>query len=61
MQQYHYKTVSQWLERLGLVVAASLVIQKIVAGSSRGDPVLIFGISLTIVIYTAAFDLLLRS
>ena len=36
MQQYHYKTISQWLERLGLVVAASLVIQKIVAGASLG-------------------------
>ena len=61
MQQYHYKTVSQWLERLGLVVAASLVIQKIVAGASFGDPVLIFGVVLTIIIYVVAFDLLLRS
>jgi hypothetical protein len=61
MEERHYKTVSQWLERLGLVVAASLVIQKIVAGASFGDPVIIFGVSLTIIIYVAAFDLLLRS
>ena len=61
MQERHYKTVSQWLERLGLIVAASLVIQKIVAGASFGDPVIIFGVSLTIIIYVAAFDLLLRS
>ena len=60
MEERHYKTVSQWLERLGLVVA-SLVIQKIVAGASFGDPVVIFGVSLTIIIYVAAFDLLLRS
>jgi hypothetical protein len=61
MEERHYKTVSQWLERLGLVVAASLVIQKIVAGASLGDPVVIFGVPLTIIIYVAAFDLLLRS
>jgi hypothetical protein len=61
MEERHYKTVSQWLERLGLVVAASLVIQKIVAGASFGDPVLIFGVVLTVVIYATAFDLLLRS
>jgi len=61
MQERHYKTVSQWLERLGLIVAASLVIQKIVAGASFGDPVVIFGVSLTIIIYVAAFDVLLRS
>jgi hypothetical protein len=61
MEERHYKTVSQWLERLGLIVAASLVIQKIVAGASFGDPVVIFGVSLTIIIYVAAFDLLLRS
>ena len=43
------------------MVAASLVIQKIVAGTSLGDPVLIFGVILTVVIYATAFDLLLRS
>ncbi len=34
MQKRHYKEVSQWLERAALVVAASLVIQKIVSGAS---------------------------
>jgi hypothetical protein len=61
MQERHYKIVSQWLERLGLIVAASLVVQKIVAGASFSDPVVICGVSLTIIIYVAAFDLLLRS
>jgi hypothetical protein len=42
MEERHYKTVSQWLERLGLVVAASLVIQKIVAGASFGDSLVMF-------------------
>ena len=61
MQERHYKTVSQWFERLGLVVAASLVIQKIVAGAKLDDPVVIFGVSLTLLIYVAAFDMLRRS
>jgi hypothetical protein len=34
---------AEWFERLGLVVITSLVIQKIVAGASLGDPVVIIG------------------
>jgi hypothetical protein len=61
-KQQHYKAVSQWLERLGLVVVASLVIQKIVvSGATLDDPVVAFGIVLTFVIYAAALDLLRRS
>ncbi len=61
MQERHYKAMSQWLERVGLVVTASLVIQKIVAGASIGDPVVIAGAFSAFVIYAAAYSMLLRS
>lgn len=61
IKEQHYKTVSEWLERLGLVVVASLVIQKIVSGASFGDPVVIIGSMYAIVIYAAAILLLLRT
>ena len=61
IKEQHYKTVSEWLERLGLVVFASLVIQKIVSGASFGDPVVIIGSMYAIVIYAAAILLLLRT
>jgi len=61
MQERHYKEMSQWLERVGLVVTASLVIQKIVSGASLGDPVVIIGSMYSIIIYAAAIILLLRS
>jgi len=61
MQERHYKEVSQWLERAALVVAASLVIQKIVSGASIGDPVVIAGSLSTLIIYAIAYIMLLRS
>jgi len=61
MQERHYKEMSQWLERVGLVVTASLVIQKIVSGASISDPVVIAGVFSALVIYAAAYIMLLRS
>jgi len=61
MQERHYKEVSQWLERAALVVAASLIIQKIVSGAPIGDPVVIAGSLSTFVIYAIAYIMLLRS
>ena len=61
MQERHYKEVSQWLERAALVVAASLVIQKIVSGASISDPAVIVGSLSTLVIYAIAYIMLLRS
>ena len=52
---------AEWFERLGLVVITSLVIQKIVAGASLGDPVVIIGSMCALVIYATAVVLLLRS
>ena len=61
MEERHYKAVSQWLERVALVFAASLVVQKIVAGASITDPVVIAGAISALVIYAAAYIMLLRS
>jgi len=61
LTQQHYRTVSAWLERLGLLTAASLVVQKMVAGASLGDPVVIIGVIVSFMIYASALLLLLRS
>jgi hypothetical protein len=61
IKEQHYKTASEWLERLGLVVIASVVIQKIVSGASLSDPVVIIGSMCALVIYAGAIILLLRS
>jgi len=61
IKEQHYKTASEWLERLGLVVVASLVIQKNLSGASFSDPLVIIGSIYAIVIYAGAVILLLRS
>jgi hypothetical protein len=61
MEERHYKAVSQWLERAALLFAASLVVQKIVAGATISDPVVIAGAVSALVIYAAAYIMLLRS
>jgi hypothetical protein len=61
MQERHYKAVSQWLERAGLLFAASLVVQKIVAGAKVSDPVVIAGAVSALIIYAAVYIMLLRS
>jgi hypothetical protein len=40
----HDTVVSEWLERLGLIAVASLVVQKIVSGAGVSDPVVILGV-----------------
>ena len=61
LEERHYKTVSQWFERLGLVMVASLVVQKIVSGASLADPVVIVGVIASFITYGFAYLLLLRS
>jgi len=61
MEERHYKAVSQWLERVALLVAASLVVQKIVAGAKISDPIVIAGSVSALVIYAIAYIMLLRS
>jgi hypothetical protein len=55
-----YKMGADWLEHLGLAVAASVVFQKIVSGASLGDPVVVVGSISALVLYVAAVILLLR-
>ena len=57
----HYKVVSQWLERLGLIVVGSLVVQKIVSGAGFSDPVVILGVVVSFALYAFAYNLLLKS
>ena len=55
-----FKTVADWLEHLGLAVAASVVFQKIVSGASLHDPVVIIGSISALVVYATAVIVLLR-
>jgi hypothetical protein len=61
MAERHYQVVSQWLERLGLIVVGSLVVQKIVSGAGLRDPVVILGVGVSFALYTFAYHLLLKS
>jgi hypothetical protein len=61
MTERHYQVVSQWLERLGLIVVGSLVVQKIVSGAGLSDPVVILGVMVSFALYTFAYHLLLKS
>jgi hypothetical protein len=61
MTSRHYKVVSEWLERLGLIAVASLVVQKIVSGAGLSDPVVILGVVVSFTLYTFAYHLLLKS
>jgi hypothetical protein len=56
----HYKMAAEWLEHLGIALIASLVFQKIVAGTSLHDPVVILGSIYALIIYGAAVILLLQ-
>ena len=61
MSPQQYKTVSQWFERLGLVVVGSLVIQKVLGGAALSDPVVILGVVVTFMAYGFGYGLLLKS
>jgi hypothetical protein len=57
----HYKVVSEWLERLGLIAVASLVVQKVVSGAGLSNPVVIVGVVVSFALYAFAYYLLLQS
>lgn len=61
MQGAHYKTFSTWLERIGLLAIASLVVPKIFIEAPFTDTVLILGMIITIVAYLTASILLIKS
>ncbi len=53
--------MADWLERLGLIAVASLVVQRVVSGASLSDPVVILGVVLSIMFYAFAYHILLKS
>src|SRR4029453_11995410 len=61
MTARHSQGVSQWVERLGLIVVGSLVVQKIVSGAGFSDPVVILGVVVSFALYAFAYNLLLTS
>lgn len=61
MQEEHYKTFSAWLERIGLLVIASLVVPKIFIEAPFTDNVLILGTIIAIIAYLVASLLLIKS
>jgi hypothetical protein len=61
MKERHYKVMADWLERLGLIAVASLVVQRVVSGASLSDPVVILGVVLSIMFYAFAYHILLKS
>lgn len=61
MQGEHYKTFSAWLERIGLLAIASLVVPKIFIEAPFTNNVLIFGTMIAISAYLAASLLLVKS
>jgi len=56
----YYREVAKWLERVALLVLASLVVQKIVLGEIN-NPLVYVGLSVSLVMYFCAYKLLIRS
>ncbi len=61
MSAKHYDTVASWMEKVSLLFLASLVVQRVYAGSSLADPAVILGIGTAMALYIFAFVLLLKS
>ena len=61
MSAHHYKTLAKWVKEIGLVSLATLVIQKIFLGTPLGDPVVVTGAMVSLLIYLSATYLLLKS
>lgn len=61
MEKRHYEELAKWLERLGLLMFGSLVVQKLFAGSVLNDPAVIAGLSLSLCVYISAFVVLTKS
>jgi len=61
LTQEHYKTISKWFERAGLLFLGSLVVQNLLAGSPFDSQVVFAGVVSSVVAYLAAFLLLTKS
>lgn len=60
-EKHHFRTVAGWIKEVALVALASLVVQKLFAGVSLADPVVILGAVSAIILYGFAIHLLLKS
>lgn len=61
MSSRHYETIARWLKEVGLLVLASLVVQKIFLGAPLSDPVVGIGLAVSLMFYGSAFGFLLKS
>lgn len=61
MSEKHYGIVASWMEKVALLLFASLVVQKIFLGAGLRDPILMVGIIVSFALYLFAFMLLLKS
>jgi hypothetical protein len=59
--KHHYGTVARWVKEVALLSLASLVVQRLLAGGSLADPVVLLGVITTAILYATAIHLLLKS
>jgi hypothetical protein len=59
--KHHYGTVARWVKEVVLLSLASLVVQRLLAGGSLADPVVLLGGITTAILYATAIHLLLKS
>ena len=59
--KHHYGTVARWVKEVALLSLASLVVQRLLAGGSFADPVVLLGVVTTAILYATAIHLLLKS
>lgn len=59
--RHHYGMVARWIKEVALLFLASLVVQKLFAGGSIADPVVIVGAAASAILYGFAVHLLLKS
>ncbi|MEK7090657.1 MAG: hypothetical protein AAB930_03665 [Patescibacteria group bacterium] len=57
-RQRHYEIYASWLERLGLAVVASMVLQMILSGALLNDPIVKTGLLIALALYLLAFVLI---
>ena len=60
LSREHYKEIAKWFERVALLVLASLVVHKIVVGQIS-DPTVYVSVIVSLMLYTLAYQLLIRS
>lgn len=57
----HYEKVAQWVKEAALLALGSLVIQQFISGEHFSGWVVVLGVITSVVLYTYAIHLLLKS